>query len=50
MMPGLTLLDLTSCAHIAQRGKKCNIKNEIIHCKKFSVFKAANVLLMKVVD
>lgn len=30
--------------------KKDNIKDEIIHCKKFSVFKAANVLLMKVVD
>lgn len=49
-MLGLALHDLTSCANIAQRGKKYNIKTEIIQCKKFSVFKAANVLLMKVVD
>lgn len=50
MMLGLALHDLTSCSNIAQRGKKYNIKTEIIQCKKFSVFKAANVLLMKVVD
>lgn len=37
--------------HIFHKGEKwCNIKNEIIQCKKFAVFKTANVLLMKVVD